>query len=69
MSNISYQQKNVISKLTDYTKFGNISKLHLNPDHIPDLHWQLTIRANTILVDMPNPVNSVHMYTQSLQKM
>ena len=25
----------------DHIKFGHKSKHHLNPDHIPDLHWLL----------------------------
>ena len=44
ISNVKYvlQADNVMCKLPDYTKFGHKSKLWLNPDHIMDLHWQLT---------------------------
>ena len=30
---------NVINKLPDYQSFGRKTKLRLNPDRIPDLHW------------------------------
>ena len=54
---------NVISKLPIYAKCGHISKLHLNPDHIPDLHWQITNSANIFIIDMPFPLNNVQMCT------
>ena len=33
---------NVINKLPDYQSFGRKTKLRLNPDGIPDLHWNLS---------------------------
>ena len=38
---------NVINKLTDYQNFGRKTKLRLNPDRIPDLHWNLSTTLNT----------------------
>ena len=38
---------NVISKLPDYQSFGRKTKLRLNPDRIPDLHWNLSTTLNT----------------------
>ena len=29
----------IIAKLPNYNKFGRKTKLRLNPDNIPDLHW------------------------------
>ena len=38
---------NVINKLPDYQGFGRKTKLRLNPDRIPDLHWNLSTTLNT----------------------
>ena len=38
---------NVINKLPDYQSFGRKTKLRLNPDRIPDLHWNLSTTLNT----------------------
>ena len=38
---------NVINKLPDYQSFGRKTKLRLNPDRIPDLHWNLSTALNT----------------------
>ena len=38
---------NVITKLPDYQSFGKKTKLRLNPDRIPDLHWNLSTTLNT----------------------
>ena len=38
---------NVITKLPDYQSFGRKTKLRLNPDRIPDLHWNLSTTLNT----------------------
>ena len=40
----------IIAKLPDYNNFGRKSKLRMNPDNIPDLHWELATLANTINV-------------------
>ena len=40
----------IIAKLPDYNNFGRKSKLRMNPDNIPDLHWKLATLANTINV-------------------
>ena len=39
---------NVINKLPDYQSFGRKNKLRLNPDRIPNLHWNLSTTLNTI---------------------
>ena len=33
---------NIITKLPDYQSFGRKTKLRLNPDRIPNLHWNLS---------------------------
>ena len=38
---------NVITKLPDYQSFGRKTKLRLNPDRIPNLHWNLSTTLNT----------------------
>ena len=38
---------NVITKLPDYQSYGRKTKLRLNPDRIPDLHWNLSTTLNT----------------------
>ena len=38
---------NVITKLPDYQSFGRKTKLRLNPDKIPNLHWNLSTILNT----------------------
>ena len=38
---------NVIKKLPDYQSFGRKTKLRLNPDRVPDLHWNLSTTLNT----------------------
>ena len=38
---------NVINKLPDYQSFGRKTKLRLNPDRIPNLHWNLSTTLNT----------------------
>ena len=38
---------NVITKLPDYQNFGRKTKLRLNLDRIPNLHWNLSTTLNT----------------------
>ena len=38
---------NVITKLPDYQSFGRKTKLRLNLDRIPNLHWNLSTTLNT----------------------
>ena len=38
---------NVITKLPDYQSFGRKTKLRLNPERIPNLHWNLSTTLNT----------------------
>ena len=38
---------NIIAKLPDYNKFGQKSKLRINPQNVPDLNWELATTANT----------------------
>ena len=39
---------NIITKLPDYQSFGRKTKLRLNPDRIPNLHWSLSTTLNTM---------------------
>ena len=39
---------NVITKLPDHQSFGRKTKLRLNPDRIPNLHWNLSTTLNTM---------------------
>ena len=39
---------NVITKLPDYQGFGRKTKLRLNLDRIPNLHWNLSTTLNTM---------------------
>ena len=39
---------NVITKLPDYQSFCRKPKLRLNPDRIPNLHWNLSTTLNTM---------------------
>ena len=39
--------QNVITKLPDYQSFGRKTKLRLNLDRIPNLHWNLSTTLNT----------------------
>ena len=36
----------VITKLPDYQIFGRKTKLRLNPDRVPNLHWNLSTTLN-----------------------
>ena len=49
LTNVKYilPVDNVITKLPDYQSFGRKTKLRLNPDRIPDLHWNLSNLDNT----------------------
>ena len=38
---------NIITKLPDYQSFGRKTKLRLNPDRIPNPHWNLSTTLNT----------------------
>ena len=38
----------VITKLPDYQSFSGKTKLRLNPDRIPNLHWNLSTTLNTM---------------------
>ena len=39
---------NIITKLPDYQSFGRKTKLRLNQDRIPNLHWNLSTTLNTM---------------------
>ena len=49
LSNVKYilPVGNVITKLPGYQSFGRKTKLRLNPDRIPNLHWNLSTTINT----------------------
>ena len=36
-----------IKQLPDYSTFGRKTMLRMNPDHIPDLHWNLADTFHT----------------------
>ena len=57
---------NIISKIPDYKLFGRKTKLRLNPDHVPDLGWQLERTVNTKLVDTQTPVQNVATTTNTM---
>ena len=38
----------VVPKLPDYKSFGRKTKLRLNPDRLPNLHWNLSTTLNTM---------------------
>ena len=61
LTNIKYilPVDNLITKLPDYQNVGRKTKLRLNPDRIPSLHWNLSTTLNT----MPTLIN----YTEKLQ--
>ena len=40
--------ESIITKLPNYDSFGRKTKLRLNPDNIPDIHWELATLANSI---------------------
>ena len=52
-----------IKQLPDYSVFGRKTTLRMNPDHIPDLHWNLADTYHTTSIghnDTQNTVVSVH---------
>ena len=40
--------ESVITKLPDCQSFSRKTKLRLNPDRVPDLHWNLSTTLNTM---------------------
>ena len=51
----------IIQHLPDFNKLGRKTKYNLNPDHIPDLPWQLATTLNT------NPVSTMTFSNSSPQ--
>ena len=52
-----------IKQLPDYSVFGRKTTLRMNPDHIPDLHWNLADTYHTTSIghaDTQNTVVSAH---------
>ena len=52
-----------INQLPDYSVFGRKTTLRMNPDHIPDLHWNLAHMYHTTSIgyaDTQNTVVSTH---------
>ena len=52
-----------IKQLPDYSVFGRKTTLRMNPDHIPDLHWNLADTFHTTSIghtDTQNTVVSAH---------
>ena len=47
MLNILCQQDSIIQHLPNFNELGRKTKYNLNPDHIPDLSWQLATTLNT----------------------
>ena len=50
LANVKYilPVDSVSAKLPDYQSFGRKTKLRLNPDRVPDLHWNLSTTLNTM---------------------
>ena len=65
---------NIITKLPDYQRFGRKTKLRLNLDSIPNLHWNLSTTLNTMPTLMrqqlliQTSVVSVRLYMKKFQK-
>ena len=61
---------NVITKLPDYQSFGRKTKLRLNQDRIPNLHWNLSTTLNTMPTlmtqqsQMQTSIVSIWLYTK-----
>ena len=51
----------IIQHLPDFNKLGRKTKYNLNPDHIPDLSWQLATTLST------NPVSTMSFSNSSPQ--
>ena len=52
-----------IKQLPDYSVFGRKTTLRMNPDHIPDLHWNLAHTYHTTSIghaDTQDTVVSAH---------
>ena len=52
-----------IKQLPDYSIFGRKTTLRMNPDHIPDLHWNLAHTYHTTSIghaDTQNTIESAH---------
>ena len=50
-----------INKLPDYSGFGRKTTLRINPDHIPDLHWNLSNSYHTTEIGQTEVSNvSIH---------
>ena len=52
-----------VNQLPDYSGFGRKTKLRMNPDHIPDLHWKLANTYHTTGIGYTEPLStavSVH---------
>ena len=50
-----------INKLLDYSGFGRKTMLRINPDQIPDLHWNLTNTYHTTDIGQTEITNiSIH---------
>ena len=63
MLNISSPADRCINQLLDYSAFGRKTTLRMNPDHIPDLCWNLANMYHTTnigYVDTQNTVVSTH---------
>ena len=64
---------NVITKLPDYQSFGRKTKLRLNLDRIPNLHWNLSTTLNTMPTvmtqqsHMQTSVVSIWLYMRSFE--
>ena len=50
--------ESIFQHLSDFNKLGRKTKYNLNPDHIPDLSWQLATTLNTNLVSTMSFSNS-----------
>ena len=48
-----------ITQLPDYSAFGRKTTLRMNPDHIPDLHWNLANMYHTTNIGYVGTQNTV----------
>ena len=48
-----------INQLPDYSAFGRKTTFRMNPDHIPDLHWNLANMYHTTNIGYVNTQNTV----------
>ena len=66
MLNISYLLNRYINQLPDYSAFGRKTTLRMNPDHIPDLHWNLANMYHTTNIGYADTQNTDYIDVETL---